>query len=438
MGRLSTIQSSITHRGMNVLLQGGSIACDWSAASSAPDSNRNRRRELGGLVNATGANLIVLCCSPKLWADTSISEVERTAYKEAIDGYFEWALTDDYWIILKFHLYGKEGSDYSGPGSNYKCAENEPYRTFCTTFFEEAAARYYDHNCFGGLSLMNEPYSGSDWDHWDNVIDWYVDTIDAVQATCPDVAFYCQPVRNWGGNLESFLPTDHPYCPDSKPALTYDEDIPRSHTVYELHQYYYNKCRNSGAVDARDRWACLYGNWKGTDPLCPEKGDSWDPIAGAARTTAQNAYKDHIDNYIASVRTEYNEPVIMLEWGVWDHNDACSWTRNLYWCGSGYQSDSYSHLECTPNWAIVQTDKMDILAERNIGSAVWRFYDDNVTFPACPSQNWNMLTGDGYSWNPLGTNWANSVQEGLPHPSSLISSRGLSWQEAVISLLGGV
>jgi len=214
--------------GRKVHLAGASFSMGYSVSSTIPNSNRNHREEMFKNAASAGANLIVIGVNSELWSNKAY---KNEVYKKSLDTYVKWAVKYRLYFIIKLQsIRGKDTGSFSGPGSNWKIAASKTKRSNAIKMFTEMAEKYKNNNNFVGFTILNEPYSGSDYSKWNVVTDFYLDVIDAVYPIDKNCAFFVMAPYRYSG---------YPIHWEKKGHL----DRPKANIVYEFHSYYHNRIK---------------------------------------------------------------------------------------------------------------------------------------------------------------------------------------------------
>ena len=219
-GRVTVVGEQIYDaNGDPLYLAGAVFTTHWNIASSTPDG-LGTRIEMFNLSKSSGANFIVFGLNSELWYSAT--------YRSNIDTFVTWAVENDLFFVFKIQALGNPTAQlFSGPGSNYKIAlpANVAVKNRAIGMWEDLVTSYASTTGFVGLSLLNEPYSGNNYDYWDIVDQYYYDSIDAVTAIDPACIFFVMEPRGWGSDTVHWQTRGY---------------VDRPNVVYEYHLYYDN------------------------------------------------------------------------------------------------------------------------------------------------------------------------------------------------------
>lgn len=258
--------------GMPLYLIGTSFGPTWNITSGTPGGNQAKEEQIAR-VSRDGCNLIHMQINLKLWSDNTYDNAQ---YKSNVEAWVDWFVDYDMYFIVKLQNCKFEASDvYSASGSNYKIAENEPWRTRAIDMFKDMATLWKNLPNFLGISPLCEPYSGTDYDHWDNIRDFYLDCIDDVRKIDPNCLFFIQSGRKWGSAESTANWKSRGY-------------ITRSSVVYEYHSYY-------DTVHVNSEWGVYYRD-----------GD---------RFAGRQALSDFLNKYLMPIIHD-GHPILLGEFGI--------------------------------------------------------------------------------------------------------------------------
>jgi hypothetical protein len=334
-------------------LAGGVWVGHWSVGQSTP--NGLGKKVLMQRVSDAGANLIVFPINLELW--------QHQEYRQNFDTFIQWAKEYHLYYILKLQRAdgsaGDGGIFFSGPGSNYKIAEDSTRKQMAINMFKDWATLYGDDPNFIGMTLLNEPYSGYEYSHWKSVKDYYVEAIDAVTPIDSDCIFYV--MEPWDYGMHNFHWND--------PSNPYRGYLPRENVVYEYHDYYH-------------------------------QGIGWHPWNNEYVAWDNNGGYDALTQYhtqdVMSPAAD-GHPVYCGEFGIYSTDES-----NSLWPSSPDPDTNYvaAHIGQTNN-----------MIENGIHYA--QFY-----FHPIKSSNvyWGMTSPDGTQLNEAGQLWASLLPSELEKP----------------------
>jgi len=323
----------LKYNGEPLYLAGAIFGPTWDLPTTQPEGPQAKEQMLI-VMNNSGSNFVIFNINLRMWNNTNYS----VEYQSDVQTYADWAINRTLFFGVKLFVDRYASDKYCGPGTNWRIAENEPYRSAAISMFVDMAELWNTTPNFIGISILTEPYSGQDQSHWNAVNTFYEDVIDAVRVIDPACLFFIQPPRQWGGG--DALLVYH----------TLDDYIDRTGIIYEYHAYY-------DIVHKVGAWGQFY--------------------AIGNLVAAKAAYIDWLDDRVMVVKGD-GYPV---------------------YCGEfGNTHDRTTGVPNAPYWEEAFSDQMEVMEDKGIHYATHRMYRRNPDHVYAMFYNNMTLTLAGDAW----------------------------------------